>query len=169
MQIGGRAAEARVALQRRWTGGAWPSPGPVAAEIFPGAWGKNTPHPPCGHLLPQGEKAGRCLWVARRHKQAPDSPLPLRERVDAQQTGEGFLRMPTASPLHLPLRRPLPLLILIIKQRHALFGEVVADGVGLGEVLGVKGRKPFSNGGGDMGWCLPAVIGIDETVEAEAE
>ena len=63
--------------------------GPLVHQIPPGigqgrSTSDTTPHPPFGHLLPQGEKEG--AEALSRH------PLPLRERVDQPkaETGEGF-------------------------------------------------------------------------------
>ncbi|MEO9230880.1 MAG: sugar phosphate isomerase/epimerase [Devosia sp.] len=54
-------------------------------EIARGLWQRRTPHPPVGHLLPQGEKAIEPGNLSR------DSLLPSREKVDRPEveTDEG--------------------------------------------------------------------------------
>src|SRR5262249_8309637 len=98
---------------------------------------RNPPYPPCGHLLPSGEK-GTVRADGERTDHAAESPCPPRPAVRGEggrRPGEGSAR---------PVRLVLPL--------HPPFGQLLPDGEkgtararsGASRVLAVKraSRRP---------------------------
>ena len=73
------------------------------------------------------------------------------------------------SSLDFPLCLARSGLILVVHQGDALLGEVLADGVGLGEVLGGEGGQTVGDGGGDVRRLFPALVGGEQGIEAEAQ
>src|SRR5215217_5897700 len=92
-------------------------------------------------------------------------PSPIVGEGDTEDRMSGFRR----SPLYLPLRLAFTRLILVVHQRDALFGEGVADGIGLGEILAVEGGEAVGYGVGDVRRLFPAVVRGQKAIEAEAE
>src|SRR5690606_22158108 len=84
-QNGDRAVAARVFSQPQWAGGAWIVP-VAATEGRSAPW---PPHPPFGHLLPQGEKGG---WGVGRlrgyHERLAPSSAPSGHLLPRGEKGE---------------------------------------------------------------------------------